>query len=179
VKQAGGVYVELVDGHVSGLLRDGWCNFRAWATSEELRLLRVTQQEAVDFATLEPALRPSRPIPEPTIRRVLSLMTQSLERLPPNTLTEFILTPDLQPLFVDLKSYRWPIRFERLFDDSSEPWLYGERGDPISSWVGCPRPSTDAESLEAGTGVTLDIGAALSHFVSYGLQLDRISAIRA
>ena len=178
VKQAGGVYLELVDGHVSGLLRDGWCQYRAWATPQEFRLVRVTQQDAVDFASLEPAIRPARAIPEETIRQVLSQVRPHIDRLPLNTLTEFILTPDLQPLFVDLKPYHWAIRFALLFDDSSEPWLYGETSDPISAWIRCPRPSTDAESLTDATGIMLDSGAALSHFVSYGLQAGRVSAIR-
>lgn len=169
-------YMELVDGHLSGLLRDGWCNGRFWASKTESSIRKVEQEVAIDYSSLEPSHRRGADVTDALGTPLWPEIKRYCERLPRSTLVEFIVTPALTPVFVDLKPYPWNVDFKKLF--SEEEWLYGDQATRVLQWEECPCTSENTRPLRPDAGILLNAGAALCHFITYGLRDKRIVAIR-
>ena len=171
------IYVEIVYGHLSGLLRYGAFQerfiFNADADSFELcHIQKIHQSHFVDPDTLH--LRQIAPRPtsqQETARLLARLIVDSM--LPDNFFSEVLVT-DGGPIWIDAKPYPFSILFHGLFSKARQ-CVYSRTGDiayartlPIfepRTWTPDhvpPRPAFTAIALrEAGLG---------SHLVTYALE---------
>lgn len=178
VVSAGGIYIELVLGHLSGLLRRADCHFRFFLspTSTSYRSVPGKTLTLQSRADLHVQAAPQLPAQSflPWAQQASSL----LSAVPTSHLFEFIVSSTGRLLFVDFKEYPWQIKFDALL-----------RGDPASLYEAKPQLRGTPREFEAALhlsnlpdspeplAITLGNHALLSHFITYALDRRIVSSL--
>lgn len=170
------LYVELVDGHISGLLLHGWVGFR-WLSNGGGRTSSVTrQQSAHRFRSGRLVEERPRPVDEGRGRRAIEALASLGPKTRRASLVEFVIAPDQRLLFVDEKEYPTALALRALFSPQDAVLLEGDAEHPSAVYDG----PLDAQVLDELPPMCLRIhrdDAVLSHFVTRGLSSGQVRRI--
>jgi len=171
-------YGEVCIGHLSGLLRRGWCAVRFRGNKTRYVRRAVTQprmvvqkgpaNSIVDATTLESSMETT----------VIHSVLEKSQSVPPRTLLEFIVSVDGEAYFVDYKAYPWEVRFGALLEEAEVPVvIYGtQRKLPERVYRG----TFELQALDRArrvSAVSVAGRAVLSHFVTYLLREGPVSLV--
>lgn len=164
-------YIELGAGHLSGLLRQGWCQYRYHCAGERETMTRVEQFRMVKQSHDGNRIVPSLPLSDEALSSFAIRVAAAVDGLGGRTLFEFILDEQSQIFFVDYKEYPWTVDFSNIFANGRTTGclLYGADPQSAQRYEG----SFDLSQLvNVNSNTVIHIGshAALAHFVTYSLQ---------
>jgi hypothetical protein len=166
-------YVELLAGHLSGLLLHGWCQVRAYV-DQKMECTRFLEQNLMVEQTIQ-GYRTTRAVP---IRRELvAHLVISVDSLSGHIkspfLFEFMVDASNQIYFVDMKDYPWELDFYSLvLSHDEQDFIYKQR--PLNnSYEQIYEDSFDLRNLcrvNSNSVIRLGNQGGLSHFVTYSLK---------
>jgi hypothetical protein len=164
-------YIELVAGHLSGLLRERWCQVRLHLSRQDSLLERVPQAKMVQQTFTDTTTVPATRISDYVIERITRDIRQFVTQRDMPILYEFIVDQSLTLFFVDYKLYTKNVDFLPLFRNhrsDDEPAYFEIDSQPATqhpNGLASARISLQSHTRVAHVGNT----AALSHFITYGL----------
>ncbi len=175
LNQSGYTYIELVIGHLSGLLLNGWCSQRSLFFDTEFKQTSINQAEMVEIDYQNHQIKKSRKIDRPQMEKLARNINHYMRNID-KYLLEFIVDYNDNIFFVDYKDYVWQMDFEVIFDNKAKEGNIYTGGDT----VGFDESTSDLftgrfmlESLDRvhpNTILVLNNNALISHFVTYSLR---------
>jgi len=165
------LYVEIVAGHLSGLLRRGWCQLRHYASPTKTATVRVAQFQMVEQCQRANRTVRSQELANTSIDSILESVKGHMLRQAGALLYEFIVDAQDTVFFVDYKQYEWSIDFSRLFHTSTEnsPYLLGRNDSHVKEYDG-DFELQNLDRIDRESVIRIGNRAALSHFITYALQ---------
>jgi hypothetical protein len=171
VRTGDSTYIELVAGHLSGLLRHAWCQYRWLKSLSRINSLYVSQCMMIKQHMEHNEIVPGVSLSTSFVDKVTKFVAEVLAVHVAPRLYEFIVDDSDSVYFVDYKPYPWALKFCPLFGHSarSADVLYGSR---LEGRIGCIRKFNLAtiQAVDSDTTLCIDDKALLSHFVTYSLQ---------
>ena len=176
-------YVELVIGHLSGLLLRGWCAARSLHGQTD-RMIRSCQQPTMMEQQLPTIVEAAadeadRSVIDAILGRAHGYATAA----PEGSLLEFIVDRDGAVLFVDIKEYPWALDLRCLVEDSlgDDRVVYRQPGwqqRGRAAYVG-PYDLAAWEHARMYPHLVLGDHAMLCHFVTYSLRAGHVGTVTA
>jgi hypothetical protein len=166
-------YVELVSGHLSGLLLHGWCYVRAYLSGAKWNRKLVPQKLMVEQLIEGNRISLAADIKEELIDTLLTSVKNLLRNIESNYLFEFIVDRNSQVYFVDIKRYEWMIDYAPLLETRPEEHMIYKNDKFPPSVEKKYQGEFSLEKLEkidASTVICLKDNALLSHFITYSLR---------
>jgi hypothetical protein len=168
-----GRYVEIVVGHLSGLLLNGWCYLRAYFEGGKWTRQLLPQKLMTEQLPEGDCVSPAIDLKEGEIERLLSSIENLLQHIQSNWLLEFIVDCDTRVYFVDIKAYSWRMNYASLFDATRSGTMvykgeYSLRGTEMKYHGEFTLDNLN--KVGGSTIICLEDHALLSHFVTYGLR---------
>jgi hypothetical protein len=174
-------YVELVSGHVSGLLSYGWCYARAYFGNSDTAIVLTPQMEMVEQVPGVNRIVPVKVIDSDMLNYLVRYCETLLRKIDSDYLLEFIVSDKHQVYFVDIKDYKWQIEFAALVTESKEErLLYRHNGklDVLANVYDGSFSLNNLEAVNQSTTIRLADQALLSHFITYSLNKGIAGIIR-
>jgi hypothetical protein len=173
----GGVYVELVDGHLSGLLKEGWCGARALGTGHQVVVACVSQPFAIRFRSGYDERDKAIPLKETDVRERVEGLATALAHVPGGRLFEFIELNAGTIMYVDEKPYPWAHDYHALLGGPAS----ADRAGPVVSpghGTASQLPGGRTIARTSGNGrLRLGDNALLSHFITYALEAEALQRV--
>jgi hypothetical protein len=166
-------YVELVSGHLSGLLLQGWCYVRAYLDGTKCDRKLVPQEMMIEQLIEGNRVSPVADMKEELIDALLTSVENLLKSIKSNYLFEFIVDRDNQVYFVDIKPYDWMIDYAPLVRIEQEGRMIYKNDKFLPSIEKKYEGEFSLDKLDeidASTIICLRNNALLSHFVTYSLR---------
>jgi hypothetical protein len=165
-------YLELVSGHLSGLLKNGWCFLRAYLYDTDWSKTLLQQKLMIEQRIEGTRVSPSAHIEQQVIDSLLSSVRQLLQKIELNYLFEFIVDDNNHIYFVDLKQYSWSIDYASLLEKRKEGYpIYSRNRVPVNERTYDGEFSLEKlDQIDASTIIRLKNNALLSHFITYSLR---------
>ncbi len=166
-------YVELVSGHLSGLLLNGWCYVRAYLSEGRWARKLVPQKLMVEQMIEGNRVSTAADMKGELIDSLLDSIENLLKRIESNYLFEFIVDSSNQVYFVDIKKYDWIIKYAPLIKKREEESIIYENDTLLSGAEKKYQGEFSLDKLDqvdASTIISLKNNALLSHFVTYSLR---------
>ena len=173
VTQGSRRYIELVAGHLSGLLLNGWCQIRVYLDGKTQHTRLENQDLMIDQEIQgNRALRATR-LKAELVDKLINSAEKLVAAINSNLLFEFIVDSKNQICFVDTKDYPWLVDFYAVVSTNyAGGFVYKNESLGVKS---CQiyEGSFELENLhqiDTSTIIHLGSHAALSHFVTRSLR---------
>jgi hypothetical protein len=177
-----GFFLEIVQGHLSGLLIHGLLCTRlrsVWRHRQSL-VTHPSQGRQVEIAAYPcPAPNSSSTFLTKLTLDVTTTLGTHLRSISVSTplLVEVLLDGQLRPFFVDIKEYPWAVNVDELFTASRQSSVVYESRLGGASWEGPFDPAL-ISTIRAPVRIDVTSRALLSHFVTYLLRDGKCASIR-
>lgn len=172
-------YIELVAGHVSGLLLHGWCYARVYLCDNNAVTVLIPQMQMIEQLPYINRVAPASVIGSDLLSYLVSSCNTLLQGIDSKCLLEFIVSDEHQIYFVDIKDYKWQVNFAALVSEGKENRLiYGgrDRLDVLANVYDGDFGLNNLKVVNQSTTIRLADHALLSHFITYSLK-KKITAI--
>lgn len=166
-------YVELVSGHVSGLLSYGWCYTRAYLSNNDKAIVLIPQMQMIEQVPNVNRISPVKLISPDLVSYLIDSCEVLLQKIHSRYLLEFIVSTEHRVYFVDIKDYEWQIDFAALVEKTKEERLLYQHSDNLDVLANIYDGSFSLNNLGAinqSTTIRLADHALLSHFITYSLK---------
>lgn len=166
-------YIELVVGHLSGLLLNGWCQVRVYLDGKTRHTRLANQDLMIDQKIQGNRVLQATRLKAELVDMLISSVEKLIVEINSNLFFEFIIDSKNQIYFVDTKEYPWKVDFYTVVStNDAGSFIYkNEPQDvrPCRIYEG-PFELENLNQIDTHTIIRLGNHAALSHFVTRSLR---------
>lgn len=173
VTQGRSRYMELVLGHLSGLLMHAWHQVSAYMEGNTTCTKVIPQELMVRQVNGLKQTVPAISFEDGSTINLIRTIKGLIDQIGNNLLFEFIIDSKYRMYFVDLKDYPWLLDFRSLFSTNCEKKLIYHKTptafEPGQIYDGCFELKS-LDQINRNTIIRLRNRAVLCHFVTYSLR---------
>lgn len=166
-------YIELVAGHLSGLLMHGWCQVRVCLNRKTRHTKFAEQKLMVDQAIQGNRIIQATPLKEGLVDKLIRSVERLVAKINSNLLLEFIVDAKHRIYFVDVIAYPWPVDFYSVVSgDDTRRFVYKNESLSVKPYriYGGSFELENLHQIDTHTVIHLGNHAALSHFITRNLR---------
>jgi len=174
------IYTEIVLGHLSGLLLEGWLSLRTLKVEEQSFNKMISQSLMIEQTYEKNRKIKTGKFSNSVLRTISELVTTQLSKIDSHLLFEFIVDSDHNIYFVDVKDFPYNINYLNVFSGGMDNKLIYSRDDLLTGIIGSIDNHSNiykgdfriANESKIGPNTILSLNdyPLLSHFVTRGLS---------
>lgn len=174
------IYIELVLGHLSGLLLEGWLSLRTLNVKERFYSKIIPQSSMIEQTYEEYKKVKMCNFSSDVLGNISGAVTSQLSKVKSNLLFEFIVDFNNNIFFIDVKNFPYNINYINLFSSDKDNKLLYKKDDTIADdpeyidkldniYNGSFAIANESK-IGSNSIISLNDYPLLSHFVTRGLS---------